>query len=220
MQLSGHCCKSDGEVTVLQTAARRIETNALRYACNWPAWHFVVWRLLLCFIPKMKVVCSSKMSEYICQTTWRHMREDTVIFCAFGISNFVTCSFNFCAEEILTSAQYPSSGTSHSWLSTIAYWIYVQPFSFFGDRAINPQPADQMFWQGVCAVDEDGRMILKWIVKKWCWRKWAGFIELKVWLVEANTNLAMNLWVSLNAGNSWITHRPSASQAFACSLEL
>lgn len=107
MQLAGHCSKTDGTVTMLQSAAhfrRRIKPNALRCACNWPAWHFVIWILLFSFILKMQVARSSKISVYvyICQTTWRHMREDTVIFCALGISNFVTCSFNFCSEEDLT----------------------------------------------------------------------------------------------------------------------
>lgn len=174
-----------------------------------------------CVLSWMEVACSSKMSAYICQTTWRHMRED-VIFFALGISNFVTCSFNFYAEEILTSAQYPGSPlhsthahlctvprlksaqypgsslhitqahvctvprltsahypgsqTSHSWLSTIDYWICVQPFSIFGARVLNPQPADQKFWQGACAWDVDERMFLKWIVKKWFLKVWAGFI--------------------------------------------
>ena len=120
-----HIWRKSYSVTNAAHCRQRIETNALRYACNWPAWHFVVWRLLLCFILKMEVACSSKMCVYVCQTTWSHMREDAVFFCALGISNFVTCPFSFGAEEILTSAQYPSSGTSHGWLSMIAYWMYV-----------------------------------------------------------------------------------------------
>ena len=73
-----------------------------------------------CVLSWMEVACSSKMSAYICQTTWRHMRED-VIFFALGISNFVTCSFNFYAEEILTSAQYPGSPlhSTHAHLCTV-----------------------------------------------------------------------------------------------------
>jgi hypothetical protein len=134
MQLCGHCCKPDGTVTVLQTAAccrRRVEPNVLRYACNWPAWHFVIWILLLWFILKDGGKRVFLKCLYIFARLYDVICEKTVIFCALGVSNVITRSFNFCAEEILTSAQYPSSRTSHSWLSTIAYWIYVHPFSFF-----------------------------------------------------------------------------------------
>ena len=156
MWLPGRCCKSDGTGTVYNglSLSSKDQTERLKHACNWPAWRFMIWRLLFSFILKMEVACSTEMSVYICQNTRCHVREDTVVFCFLRITNFITCAFNLGAEEtwrlLITQAEGPATGGCPRLLTEYMYnhFPYLELLSLTRNRRTRNFVKVPLMWVG------------------------------------------------------------------------